>query len=359
MADDFFSAMGKAISNQWDRSVKELQQDFGADLRRVVDKTENEGFLQGAFEAADVFSPGNLTAEVLDGFNIIPEDPGLKELVSGGVNLGVGLAVGAAGGPVGFAVQGAGMLLAGKDLMEAVGACTTPNAGAIAQRPTAAQTPRSPQDAKRAAVAAAKEAAIARVEDKVALAEARRRLDHAVPASGGYCDCGSVADGSRTSIAELMKRLRELYGEDKTGKADAEIDKLLNNKSLCFEDLIFLLMRTVIKQGQTEVRALADELRGVGEKNRGDRKEMNGEIAELHRQYAATKDPAAREQLGNQIRELEDKRELTVEERMESRAEKAEELKNALQKLSEMQQALSNVLNTQHETAMGAIRNIR
>lgn len=340
----FVSDLAHAATKQVERSVKELRDGLGEDMDRVIDKTKNEGLLQGAWEMGDLFSPGNLVTETADAFNIIPEDPGLKELVSAGVNL---------------VASPFGAFRAAKDVMEAVDACTNPSAGAIAQRPTQAQTPRSPEDAKRAAIVAAMEAAMARVEEKLTRADGHGGFKHILPAHGGYCGGGSVSDGYRNTIADLMKRLRELYGEDKTSKADAEIDKLLKNKNLCFEDMIFLLMRKVIKQGQSEVKELAGELRGVGDKNRADRKEMNGEIAELHRKYAATKDPGAREQIGNQIRELEDKRELTVEERMESRAEKAEELKNALQKLSEMQQALSNVLNTQHETAMGAIRNIR
>jgi hypothetical protein len=43
----------------------------------------------------------------------------------------------------------------------------------------------------------------------------------------------------------------------------------------------------------------------------------------------------------------------------ESRNIEFEMIKNEIQKLSQMQQALSNVLNTMHEQAMGAIRHIK
>jgi len=43
----------------------------------------------------------------------------------------------------------------------------------------------------------------------------------------------------------------------------------------------------------------------------------------------------------------------------DSRAEQFEVIKNAMQKLTEMQQALSNILNTMHQTAMNTIGNIR
>jgi hypothetical protein len=36
-----------------------------------------------------------------------------------------------------------------------------------------------------------------------------------------------------------------------------------------------------------------------------------------------------------------------------------EELKNMMQKLQQMQQALSNVLNSMHQGAMNSVRNIR
>ena len=343
----FLNDLGKAATRQWERSVKELRDGLGTDMDRAIDKTKNEGLLQGAIEVFDVFSPGNLTGEVADAFNLIPEDPGLKEMISGGVNLGCG-------GPIGIG-------LALKDAFDAVAACTSPNPGAVANMPSAAQTPMSPEEAKHRAMEEAKARAAERVREKVAAAEdhvaINRFLDH-LGDRDGYCGCG-FDDSVGLSKRKLMERLRELFGEGKTDKADAEIDRLLANKNLCFEDLIFLLMRKVIQQGQDEVKGMAGELRRVGEKNRGDRRELNEDIADMKHTFENTRDPAARERLANQIRAKEEDRDLTVEERMEPRAELAEQLKNALQKLSEMQQALSNVLNTQHETAMGAIRNIR
>src|SRR5688572_26653971 len=142
---DWFSDMGKAISSQWERSTKEIGDAFKSDLDQVVKKTRDEGFLQGAIEMADVFSPGNVTGELLDGFNIIPEDPGLKEMISGGVNFAAGALIPGAGLPL--------QLLALKDGFDAVAACTSPNPEAVRQATgLCSQTPMCPEDAKRARI---------------------------------------------------------------------------------------------------------------------------------------------------------------------------------------------------------------
>lgn len=346
MAKDFFSDMGKAITKQWHRSMDELNDGFGADMQRVIDKTANEGFLQGATEAFDVFSPGNIAAEVLDGFNVIPEDPGLKELVSAGVNLGVGMSI--------MPLGGVGMMAAGKDLMDAVGACTGADPGAVANRPTEAQTPRRPEDAYRAVC----EGALRPMDGKDFTKIVIDGRDFSRPGSNGYCG-GSVTDGLRGDYADIIKRIGDHWGKDKTDQADSAIDKLLKNPNLCFEDLIFMLMRLVVKQGRDEVKDLAKGLKDGRAADKETRDAMGADIDKLRGQVSAATDPKERDRLNGQLQSAIDKRAEFVSDRSESRAEVAEELKNALQKLSEMQQAMSNILNTQHETAMAAIRNIR
>ncbi|MCC7073959.1 MAG: hypothetical protein IT383_21805 [Deltaproteobacteria bacterium] len=347
----FCGDFGKALTQQWDRSTRELNRNLGADMDRVIDKTKNEGFLQGGLELMDLYSMGNLTVEVGSAFNVIPDDPALKEAISGGVNL-------VSQNPIGWVV-------AAKDAFEAIAACTNPSPAAVAAMPTAAQTPMSPEEAKQQAIEAAKERARGRVHDKVERAEERvrteRLMDELVDHMGerdGYC-CGGVSDGMGKNLGELLKLVRELCGKDKTDRAGDEIDRLLAEGNLCFEDLMFLLMRKVIKEGQDEAKGLADELDGVGARDRGDKGQWNEDIASLRAQLVDTKDPATREQLATKLQAMAEKRDLDVDERAESRAELAEKLKYTMQKLGEMEQALSNILNTQHETAMGAIRNIR
>lgn len=339
MAKDFFSDMGKAITKQWHRSMEELNQNIDSDLQSIVDKTEKEGFLQGAVEAFDVFSPGNRTAELLDAFNVIPEDPGLKELVSAGVNL---------------ATCPFGVFAAAKDVMDAVGACTGADPGAVANRPTEAQTPRRPEDAYRAGC----EGALRPLDGKELAQIVIDGRSFSPPKGNGFCG-GSVADGLRGDYADIIKRIGDHWGKDKTDQADSAIEKLLKNPNLCFEDLIFMLMRLVVKQGRDEVKDLAKGLKDGRAADRETRDAMGADIDKLRGQVSSAKDPAERERLNSQLQSAIDKRAEFVSDRSESRAEVAEELKNALQKLSEMQQALSNILNTQHETAMAAIRNIR
>lgn len=339
MATDFFSDMGKAITKQWHRSMEELNQNIDSDRQRVVDKIANEGFLQGAVEAFDAFSPGHQAAGLLDAFNVIPEDPGLRELVSAGVNLGCG--------PV-------GALAAAKDLMDAVGACTGADPGAVANRPTEAQTPRRPEDAYRAVC----EGALRPMDGKDFAEIVIDGRSFSPPKGSGFCG-DSVADGLRGDYADIIKRIGDHWGKDKTDQADSAIEKLLKNPNLCFEDLIFMLMRLVVKQGRDEVKDLAKGLKDGRAADKGTRDAMGADIDKLRGQVSSAKDPAERERLNSQLQSAIDKRAEFVSDRSESRAEVAEELKNALQKLSEMQQALSNILNTQHETAMAAIRNIR
>lgn len=339
----------KAATKQVDRSMRELGENLGADQQRVIDKFENEGLLQGVVELADMTSVGNVATETASAFNLIPDDPALKELISGGLNA-------ATCNPV-------GQFLAIKDGFDALAAFTNPNAAAVAAMPSAPQTPMSPADAKHQAIEAAKDRAGDRVRDKVRRTEENvlieRLLDRLGDRDGYHCGCDCVSGGIQRDLGELLRLVRDLCGKDKTDRAGDEIDRLVGEGNLCFEDLMFLLMRKVINEGQAEAKGLAEELDTVGASNRQAREQWNGDIEALRNQALSATDPAQRERLSNQLQAMGDKRALDVDERAESRAELAEKLKYTMQKLGEMEQALSNVLNTQHETAMGAIKNIR
>ncbi len=334
-----------AVANQVDRSVREYGQNLGADQQRVIDKFENEGLLQGVIEIADVTSMGNQAVQLGSAFNVIPDDPALKQGIACGLNALMY-------NPIAI-----------KDAFDAIGALTSASPGAVAAMPTAPQTPLAPEAAKRAAIEAAKDRARERVHDKVERTETNALIDRLTDRLGdrdGYhCGGDCVHDGLRRDLGELLRLVRELYGKDKTDRAGDEIDRLIGEGNLCFEDLMFLLMRKVIREGQEEAKGLAEELDGVGSADRAARERWNGDLADVRSRLAAAKDPAAREQLGNQLQGMADNRALDVDERAESRAELAEKLKYTMQKLGEMEQALSNILNTQHETAMGAIKNIR
>lgn len=115
---DIFGKLGNAVSNgiekvgrsatreverALDESVTHIEEDFDSIAKAIDDG----GLVGGAVQAVDVFSPGHQIANSLDAWNVIPEDPALKELVSAGGNL-------ATGGPW--------SLLALKDLADSIGA---------------------------------------------------------------------------------------------------------------------------------------------------------------------------------------------------------------------------------------------
>jgi hypothetical protein len=99
---------GREVERALDEHVTHIEEDFDS-IAKAIDEG---GLLGGVVQSADVFSPGHVVANELDAWNVIPEDPALKELVSAGTNL-------ATGGP--FA------LLAAKDLADSIGAISKAN----------------------------------------------------------------------------------------------------------------------------------------------------------------------------------------------------------------------------------------
>lgn len=338
---DFFKTMGdswntvtKSIEKEFKRIPNEMDQNIRKDAQQISQGVERGGFLGGIVEAADVFSPGHQVVSLLDSFNVVPEDEALQEGISAGINLGAGVLLGT--GPTAFLTP-ALVLLAAKDASDAMNAG---NSSAPNQR---AQTPHSPGEARRAR-------------------EGGSRTDCVV--QHGCSD--SCRTGFRVDLSEVSQGIRygdmiERIRDNLTGRKDidSEIDRILSNPNLCFEDMIFLLMRVVIRAGKDETTDLARELRGSRDGNRARRDALSQEIAELRGKLASEQDPKKADNLRNQLNgKIEDRADL-VNDSAESRAEIAESLKNAMQRISEMEQALSNILNTQHETAMAAIRNIR
>jgi hypothetical protein len=160
--------------------------------------------------------------------------------------------------------------------------------------------------------------------------------------------------------------------EQDLAKADADIDKILSNPNLSFEDMIFMLMNAIIKQSQSEVKlGLADEkaardvAKGGRDIERNAIKAEGSSIAKEQTRIAGLK-PEEKEKAQAALNERKTKLDSRSEslstslgDASESRAERFEELKNAMNKITEMQQALSNILNNMHQTAMSTIGNIR
>lgn len=366
---DFFSDLGKSMSDGFNKvsraAGRELER-IGDEMIENIDKDANQisrgiekgGFLGGFMEAADVFSPGHQAVNVLDATNVIPEDPALQEGLSAGINLGVGLAVAGATGVPLFSLGGT--LLALKDGADAIGAMQASPA-AVPGAPKKGQTPMSPVEAKKAAIEAAKAEARERAREKIENAGKR----------SGY-GTGSLVDGFTWNLGKVLDNIGDILGpgepkgDDKVDEEErkmlAEIKRILNTPGMMFEDLIYALMRAVIRGTDRQAKALAAKLESDADTTQADKKALrgkvadaNGELAEAKKSGDPTKIAAAETKLMEANGNLED----LVTERTDSRSERFEQLKQMLQKLSEMQQALSNILNAQHESAMAAIRNIR
>ena len=409
---DFFKDFGKSISNvaksvanEAGRAVNEAGRHITESIDEIAKATEEGGIVAGLGTAADKFSPGNMLAGAVD--SVIPGED-LPTPLAEGISAGGNLLFSAL-------VPGAGLVgvMALVDGYQALSSMGGEGAGAEQVRAEGGQrmqTPESPgsaleraQGGKREARAEATRGAIheARaeadtgmrgntnirigvLEGRVAYLEELAGVQESKP-GGGY---GGVDDinlgvgggfisndfikgeigGSRgKGTSKLDKLEREL------AEANAEIEKILNNPNLAFEDMIFLLMKAVIKQSESEVKIGLEQEKGTRDADRGARDAGRGEINGMQNQLKAlnTKigaeaDPKKKEALQLEAQNLrtgiEQKTTVLsddIGDKTDSRGERFEELKESLQKIGEMQQALSNIMNALHQTAQNAIGNIR
>ncbi len=371
------------LGNLWNSVTREAGRVANEATRHVtesIDDVSNKttgpgGLLEGAAAALEKASPGRFVAGAID--SIIPgEDlpPPLADGIAAGVNFAVGTIVPG----VGFPLQ----LIA---ITEAYSAVT----GLMASSPPSAppppteqssrmQTPESPQQAIRDRIAAGPDlGGIGQLRpiDGSRFAGLKDKLDGL--RDGGYggnglvtIDIGGHRPG-RPGGKDVDSRLKKLEAD--LAKADADIDKILSNPNLSFEDMIFLLMRAVIKQSEAETKIglreeqkARDAERGVRDGTKADIRSFQTEVDGLRSQVAGMAAGPARDtkqaeltQKEGTLRNMQDDLSTSLGDSAESRADRMEELKQAMQKVSEMQQALSNILNTLHQTAMNAIGNIR
>ena len=139
--------------------------------------------------------------------------------------------------------------------------------------------------------------------------------------------------------AELRGRLGLQRGSGGPGSMVAALPK-----PAYFEDFVAAFMCDVIKDQQEKIQKRLQDLQARSEEGAKAENQGGGFIRGLVNRVipgAKAADQAGRS--GTQ----------------ESRNIEFEMIKNDIQKLSQMQQAMSNILNTFHETAMGAIRNIK
>jgi len=390
--------IGAALGSLWNTVAKEGQRavnEAGALMTESINDigkaTTSGGFVGGAMQAFEELSPGNVAAgaaDVLTGPGQL--NPQLAAGIRGAVNFAVGTLVPGAALPL----QVSGLVDAARALGMMGGTPMTPGAG---QSPAARQTqtperpgdagerqlsPREQQEAraaKRKAIDEAKAEArdqlrekaqtnrIKALEERVGRLEKLLGLTEGRPA-GGYSPVDDVGD---TTFGRIdFDKLKPGRLKDDVDSANSEIDRILNNPNLSFEDMIFLLMSAIMKQQQGEIREMTKELRGKKEKFEGTKAGLRANVDKAEKavfdaQAKVNKSPNdegaakgladARANLRAAEAELGD----STTEFNESRAEQFEIIKNAMQKLTEMQQTLSNILNTMHQTAMNTIGNIR
>lgn len=418
------SNVGKAASNEAGRVVNEAGRHMTESIQDIEKGVKEGGFVGGAIAAADKLSFGNMAAGAVD--SIIPgkDLPGpVVDGISLFVNIGTANSVPAL--IDGFQLLGG--LFAGGATPQ-----LTQQQQVAAQDPAATQmqSPESPTDAAARQGSTSTERSHARhgryeaycketgyprrpntdgmsTKDKnlalkhwaEAKAEWARKHDHgahrgdylgklndyldlrphggfgSVPGdAGGFISndfIGFETGGGKGTKGAKDPKLAKL--ERALDAATRDIERILNDPSLSFEDMIFLLMRAVIKQSEAEVKIELQNEKSLRKDDKAARdagraeinKEQNALNKEQERVAGLAEGPEkekAKAGLATKRSELEQKQQRlsdSVGDRAEARNEKFEELKEALQKVSEMQQALSNIMNTLHQTAMNAIGNIR
>ncbi|MDP2341574.1 MAG: hypothetical protein Q8O67_11485 [Deltaproteobacteria bacterium] len=405
--DNPLGNLWNSVTKEAGRAVNEAGRHVSESINDIGKAVEKDGLVGGVVAAYDKFSIGNIAAGAID--SIIPGEDLPPEIVNG-ISLGVNLLSVVGGGPglIGAAIDGF-QLLSGDGTKKAPNAAQ--QAAANDPASTRTQTPESPKAAAERAKAAKGEARSEARQAAIneARAEARERLHEKAQTNrindlegrvahleelagiqetkpgggyGGYDDVelgmgggfisndfikGEIGGARGKGNAKLNEMEREL------AKADAEIEAILNNPNLAFEDMIFALMSAIIKSSEKEIKATLD-LEKAGRKDdkalrdagRGEIEGLQGELKGLTEKAAAEPDQKKKEALttkANGLRTTIESKQIrlqdSVGDKAESRSERFEELKESLQKIGEMQQALSNIMNALHQTAQNAIGNIR
>ena len=403
---------GKALAELWNGVMKEGGRAVGEAGKLVAESiddiskaTKSGGVVGGALQAFEELSPGNFAAGAVDVLTGRGElDPQLAAGIRGGVNL-----------LVGAMVPGPGLLLQAQALKDAAGAFgmlggapTSPASPPAGQHPgaTQQQSPERPSEAgrrtggsptgraewsteKRARIEEAKAKAkeeikskareanqngrIADLEGRVAYLEKLMGVQENKP-GGGYGGNTDVSGGfvtidfSSLKGSDLRRGVDRL--KDNISGADDEISRILDNPNLSFEDMIFMLMNVLVKQQQAEVKDMTKDLREKKADFDAEKKGLRAEIKKQEESVATLRGKASADpknegvvkNLGLAESKLKGMTESLTDRQNDfgdSRQENFEAIKNAMNKLSEMQQSLSNILNTMHQSAMNTIGNIR
>ena len=395
---DQFKKVGDAVGGEFSKIGDRTIKNINADGDEIANGVKKNGLLGGVCSTVDVFSPGHLTAEVLDDGGVVT-DPAMKQMIAGGVNMlagaalpGVGLiwqldaiaefgdgigkmASPKAGAPANGAPQ-AGAPAAGGSSSGSTSSTTTQAECAPSQgneRPSVSRY----EEFKAAKQAAVRHQAIEEAKEKSAAKRAGYELgfqDGARGAgsrfdggpNGGYADGGfNICITINNDYGAMIEKLHKTHGPDNIDKANSALDRILNDPSLSFEDKIFELMQALTTSDQKDITKMEGDLVKSEDASKASRnvfdKQLDGLRGQLETELAKGKnaDPSKINSLNLQVNTLTEKRNEKASDESDSRQKLAEQLKNATEKLSEMQQALSGVLNSMHENSMNAIRNIK
>jgi hypothetical protein len=191
------------------------------------------------------------------------------------------------------------------------------------------------------------------------------------PGAGGAILAGIVAQPQMSMVTELGRVLMNMPSTSLSqAGAVSQIAQSLASTTAgaeggTFEDRVFAIMQTIVKDKQNDVekrlKDLQKESADAEKKAKGKGGGIFGKIFGFASK-AVRFIPGVGSAIGGAMDAVGSATGLgkpKADTKGESRNLKFEEIKNEMQKLSQMQQALSNILNSLDETAKNAIRSIK
>jgi hypothetical protein len=362
----FNAFVGEPANKKWDL--------VGQDLNKAAEAMRKDGIIAGGLELRDAFSVGGAADRWSVALGLVDEeDTVMREGIAAGASYLSGDII--------------GLLYNGYEALNA-----KPSAGAAGGQQSSsfegaseAQSVESPQDKK----AGMKGALKAEAKDKAReamneakkeefLRRARERAgDNVVyplpgesPVRDGRVEIEiGIGWGPGKDYERPIDNGDVGNMEKKRNEVEAEIDALLANPNISFEDFIFKFMLLNNKaqrlEVKSELKALRDDSRSSREVRDSEKQALAAQESAVIKQETEAQKSQDPDQIGKakQARaELEAAKVDSTEkasDSAESRAERMEAIKEMMQKLTQMEQAMSNVLNSQHQAAMNAIGNIR
>ena len=185
---------------------------------------------------------------------------------------------------------------------------------------------------------------------------------------------GGLAQMQQNAANAIKSLVSKNKSSSSSSSADSAVAKL--GPGACFEDLVAAFMMDVVKDQQKQAKEKMNELKDLNSQAKSMReKESKGGIGKFFGGLlggalglvtggivGAQIGSAAGGWLGKALGssgKVGNGENKSLDDVNDSRQIKMEELKNIMQRLQQMQQALSNVLNAMHQGSMNAVRNIR